>query len=107
MERFLHQQSLNIYDNLDLLSSGVLYQAGILKNQTDLNIIAQGEMKPNLYRNKAIETIIKAVSISGVCGIMVLVSPVKANIGQGDQDDNAVLYKLMKSDPNYNKIKLE
>ena len=64
-------------------------------------------MKPNLYRDKAIETIIKPVNISGVRGVMALVSAVKADIGQRYQDDHAVLYKFMISDPNYKRIKLE
>ena len=62
-------------------------------------------MKPNLYCDKVIEIIIEEVNISGVRGVMALVSAVKTDIGQGDQDDNAVLCKLMISDPNYNKIK--
>ena len=107
VERFLHQQSLNIYDNLDLKCRGALYQAGILKYQTDLDIIEQGETKPELYRDKAIETIIKAVTIAGVRGVMALLSAVKADIGHGDQDDHAVLYKLMLRDLNYNRIKSE
>ena len=96
-----------MYDNLDLKCHGVLYQAGILKHQTDLDIIAQGETEPKLYRDKAIEIIIKAVSTAGVRGVMALVSAVKTDIEQGDQDDHAVLYKLMIRDPNYGKIKSE
>ena len=107
VERFLHQQSLNIYDNLDLICRGALYQVGILKYQTDLDIIAQGETNPESYRDKAIETITKAVTIAGVHGVIALVSAVKADIGHGDQDDHAVLYKLMIRDPNYNRIKSE
>ena len=47
------------------------------------------------------------MSIAGVRGVMALVSAVKTDIGQGDQDDHAVLYKLMIRDPNYDRIKLE
>ena len=107
VERFLHQQYLNIYDKLDLKCRGALYQAGILKHQTDLDTIAQGETEPELYRDKAIETIKKAVTIAGVRGVMALVSAVKTDIGHGDQDDHAVLYKLMIRDPDYNSIKTE
>ena len=107
VERFLRQQSLNIFDNLDLKCRGFLYQAGILKCQSDLDIIAQGEIEPKSCRDKAIETIVKVVSTAGVRGVMALVSAVKTDIEQGDQDDHAILYKAMISDPNYDKIKSE
>ena len=107
MKSFLHQQSLNIHDNLDLKCRGVLYQAGILKCQSDLDIIAKGETMLELHRDKAIDTIVKAVSIAGVCGVMALVSAVKADIAQGDQDDHAILHKSMINDPNYDRIKSE